>query len=79
MKVTLYTRQRCHLCEDAQRVIEAARARAEFEFERIDIDADPQLRRLYNDEAPVVAIDGKKAFKYWVTMEELLKKLSARS
>jgi glutaredoxin len=77
-KVTLYTRDRCCLCEDAKRVIEAARRHAAFEFEEIDIDTDPALRSLYNEEVPVIAINGRKAFKYRVEMQEFLKKLEAR-
>jgi len=75
--VTLYTRAGCHLCDDAKREIEAARARADFDYDERDIDADPELRRLYNEEVPVIAIDGRKAFKYRLTMSELLEKLAA--
>jgi hypothetical protein len=32
----------------------------------------------YNDEVPVIVIDGRKAFKYRVDRDELLKKLEAR-
>jgi len=77
-KVTLYTRAGCCLCDDAKLVLAAARTRAGFEFEEIDIDADANLRRLYNDEVPVIAINGRKAFKYKVTEADLLKKLEAR-
>ena len=79
MKVTLYTRSGCHLCDDAKQAIESARRRTPFDYEEFDIDSDPQLRRLYNEEVPVIAIDGKKAFKYRVTAAELLKILAARS
>jgi glutaredoxin len=78
-KVTLYTRKSCCLCDDAKRVIEAARERTRFELEETDIDSDSALRSLYNDEVPVIAIDGRKAFKYRVSLEELLKKLAART
>jgi len=76
--VTLYTRKGCCLCDDAKKIIAEARRRAEFVYEERDIDTDPELRRLYNDEVPVIAIDGAKAFKYRLTMNELLKKLKAR-
>jgi glutaredoxin len=76
--VTLYTRAGCHLCEDARQAILAARPRADFEYEERDIDASPELRRLYNEEVPVVAIDGRKAFKYRVDMTEFLKRLGRR-
>ena len=79
MRVTVYTRSGCHLCDEAKQVIESVRRRATFDYEEFDIDSDPQLRRLYNEEVPVIAIDGKKAFKYRVTPAELLRKLAARS
>ncbi|MGA3016267.1 MAG: glutaredoxin family protein [Bryobacteraceae bacterium] len=81
-RVTLYTRAGCHLCEEAKRVIEAARWRADFDYEEVDIDGDDsdrELRRRYNDEVPVIAINGVKAFKYRVEAKELLKKLEARA
>jgi glutaredoxin len=78
-RVTLYTRAGCCLCDDAKRVIHAARARAGFDYEERDIDADPELRRLYNEEVPVIAINGTKAFKYKVDMNEFLRRLAARS
>ena len=77
--VTLYTRAGCCLCDDAKRVVERARRHAAFDYEELDIDADPELRRLYNDEVPVIAINRVKAFKYKVDMQELLKKLAART
>lgn len=78
-KVTLYTRHGCCLCDEAKRVLESARKRSGFELEEVDIDNDDQLRRAYNDEVPVIAINGCKAFKYRVTEQELLKKLAARA
>ena len=77
--VTLYTRAGCCLCDDAKRVLTEARSRVAFDYEERDIDADPELLRRYNDEVPVVAINGVKAFKYKVDMKEFLKKLAARA
>ncbi len=79
MKVTLYTRRGCHLCDEAKQVIESVRQRHAFDYEECDIDSDPQMQRLYNEDVPVISIDGRKAFKYRVTAAELLKKLAARS
>jgi glutaredoxin len=78
-RVTLYTRAGCCLCEEAKQVLAAARGRAGFEFEEIDIDRHPEWLPLYNDEVPVIAIDGRKAFKYKVSMDEFLKRLAARA
>ena len=76
--VTLYTRAGCCLCDTAKEVIRAARCRAQFDFREIDIDTDSDLRREYNDEIPVISINGVKAFKYKVDLKEFLKKLAAR-
>jgi len=78
-QVTLYTRKGCCLCDDAKRVLESVRARAVFELLEVDIDTDAALRSRYNDEVPVIAINGRKAFKYRVRERELLKKLAARA
>jgi glutaredoxin len=78
-KVTLYTRKGCCLCDDAKQVLESVRGRAVFELYEVDIDTDAGLRNTYNDEVPVIAINGRKAFKYRVSERELLKKLAARA
>ena len=78
-RVTLYTRAGCCLCEEAKQVLRAARASAAFEFDEIDIDRHPEWLPLYNEEVPVIAIDGRKAFKYQVSMDEFLKRLAARA
>ena len=78
-KVTLFTRAGCCLCDDAKRVLAEARRRTTFDYEELDIDADPELHRLYNDEVPVIAINRVKAFKYRVDLAEFLKRLAARA
>jgi hypothetical protein len=67
------------LCDDAKKVLTEARRRAEFDYEEVDIDLDPELVRRYNDEVPVIAINQVKAFKYKVDRDEFLKKLAARA
>jgi glutaredoxin len=78
-EVILYTRRGCHLCDEAKEVIERLRKEAAFRFEQIDIDTDPALKDRYNDEVPVIFINGKKAFKYQVEPRQFLKRLSKRS
>ena len=78
-RVTLYTRAGCCLCGQAKQVLAAARERAAFEIEEIDIDRHPEWLPLYHDEVPVIAIDWRKAFKYKVDVDEFLKRLGARA
>jgi hypothetical protein len=46
-----------------------------YRWSEIDVDSDEQLRRKFNDEVPVVFIDGHKAFKYRMNEREFLQRL----
>ncbi len=74
--VTLYTRKGCCLCEEAKRVLLLARTRKPFDLEEVDIDLDLALRAEYNEEVPVVAVNGRKLFQYEVRIADFLKELA---
>ncbi len=76
-KVTLYTRKGCHLCEVVKESLVKLSRHGGFTWDEYDVDSDPNLRREYNDEVPVVFIDGRKAFKYHMNEQDFLRKLSA--
>jgi glutaredoxin len=56
--ITIYSRHGCHLCDDAQAVLESMREELNFEIEIINIDEDADLIKLYSDQVPVIHIDG---------------------
>jgi glutaredoxin len=56
--ITIYSRQGCHLCDDAQKTLESMREELNFEIVVIDIDQDAELLKLYSDQVPVIHIDG---------------------
>ena len=58
-KVTIYSRQGCHLCDDAFNTLESMREELNFEIDVINIDIDPELIKLYSDQVPVIHIDGE--------------------
>jgi glutaredoxin len=72
-KLILYSRQDCCLCDEMKAVIRAAALKVPLDLEEIDTDASTELREKFGDEAPVLFIDGRKAFKYRVTERELAK------
>jgi glutaredoxin len=78
MEVTLYTRHGCHLCDEVKAVLLRARRKADFTLRELDIDSDPALLAEYNDQVPVVTINGRKAFKYHLKEDEFLRVLNAR-
>lgn len=74
-RVVLYTRQGCHLCEDARELLR----RAGLEPELVDIDADPALRQQFTECVPVVEIDGQIRFRGRVNELLLRRLLNAKS
>jgi predicted thioredoxin/glutaredoxin len=59
LNVVLYTRQGCHLCDDAREVLETHGMLPKL----VDIDADPALREQFDTCVPAVEIDGKIRFR----------------
>lgn len=59
MKVVLYTRSGCHLCDRAESTLLDFRKQYCFGLEIIDIDRFSELYDLYNEIIPVVCIDEK--------------------
>ena len=57
--VTVYSRQGCHLCENAVNTLEGMRAELNFTIEVIYIDGKPELEKLYGHEVPVIHINGE--------------------
>ena len=67
--VTVYSRQGCHLCEDAVKTLEGMREELAFEIEIIYIDGNPELEKLYGNEVPVIHINGEHHDFYRVDPE----------
>jgi len=74
-QLTLYTRKECCLCEEMKRVVREVGTEVPLETEEIDVDGSPELKGTYGSEVPVLLINGRKAFKYRVTIRELKKRL----
>jgi hypothetical protein len=68
--VVFYTRPGCHLCEEAEREIDAAGCQGFYTFEKVNIDTDPDLVRRYGWDIPVITINGTAAFKHQLSSAE---------
>ncbi len=73
--VTLYTRERCHLCDVAKEALERARLALPFELCIVDLDheAPAEKRAAYDWDVPVVELDGRKIMKHRVDETRLLR------
>jgi glutaredoxin len=67
--VTLYISPGCHLCDRARDVLAEARDEIGFGLVEVDIAGDPELEARYREWLPVVEIDGRRRFTYFVQPE----------
>jgi glutaredoxin len=78
-RIVVYTREDCHLCDEAIETIEqvADAVSRPVDLETVDVDADPDLRERYGERVPYVTVDGRPAFKYRVDADDLRTTLTA--
>ncbi len=66
MKLTLYGKPGCCLCDEAKVAVAEVRAEIAFDLEEVDVSLDPRLHREYGERIPVVRVDGEGAFELGV-------------
>ena len=71
-RVTFYTRQGCHLCEEARAVVARVCAELGESFEEVDVDTDPDLQDRFDEEVPVTFVDGRQ-HDFWRVDEARLR------
>ncbi len=54
VRLTLYSRAYCGLCQDMLGALEALHAELYFDLEVLDVDSDPALERRWGDDVPVL-------------------------
>jgi len=54
VRLTLYGRRYCHLCEEMLSALESMRAEYEFEIDVVDVDMSETLERRYGELVPVL-------------------------
>src|ERR1700747_1764185 len=71
LELNLYTRPDGHLCDEAK--AQTAPRLAEFgaRLREVNIDADPELRELYNLDVPVIFLGDRKVAKHRVDSAQL--------
>jgi len=73
-RLTLYTREGCHLCEELLGELAPWAAARGATVEVVDVDADPATRRRYGHRIPVLLVDGEPAASAhvdWARLERL--------
>ncbi|MDX3758648.1 glutaredoxin family protein [Streptomyces mirabilis] len=70
--VTLIRKPGCHLCDDAQEVVEKVCGDLGVPWEHKDITEDEELHRAYWEQIPVVLVDGAQ-HTFWRVDEARLR------
>ena len=63
VRVTVYSRSDCPLCEKATAFLEAERRKLGFALGYVDIAGNPDLMRQFGEWVPVVEVAGKVRFR----------------
>ncbi|MBY0525431.1 MAG: glutaredoxin family protein [Gemmataceae bacterium] len=76
LRLIMFTRKGCHLCDDAWHLLEAARQKYGFLLESVDVDREAALLEKYGGKVPVIEVNGK--MRFWgrinrVLLERLLR------
>jgi glutaredoxin len=71
-RVTLYTRQGCHLCDDARAVVARVCEELGESFVEVDITTAEDLQARYGEEIPVTLVDGRQ-HEFWRVDETRLR------
>jgi glutaredoxin len=67
-RLTLISRDGCHLCEVAEQTLDRI---TPGQWERIDVESSIELERDYGDRVPVLLLDGRE-HGYWRVEEARL-------
>ncbi|NDD07629.1 MAG: glutaredoxin family protein [Actinobacteria bacterium] len=59
-KVVIFSRQNCHLCHEAEKIVREVLSEISFDLEVVNIDGNAELESLYGEEVPVTMINGAK-------------------
>ena len=75
-RVTLYSKPGCHLCEDAEVVIERVCADVGTSYDVVDISGSTELMTAYGEQIPVTFVDGRQ-HDFWRVDEGRLRRALA--
>ncbi len=73
--IVVYSKPDCCLCDEVKAQLRKLQERYAFEWREINILDDPAAHEEFKEEIPVVFIDGRKAFKYYLDESKFLRRL----
>jgi glutaredoxin len=71
LRVTLYTKAGCHLCDEAREHLDDLAADLELDLTEIDIRSDDALFERYRYRIPVIVVDGVERLEGQITLADV--------
>jgi len=71
IKVTLYTKPGCSLCETVEKTIRFVQKKHAFDFEKRNIEDDPIIYDKYRNDIPVILVNGQEIARHQLTAAAL--------
>ena len=68
-RLTVLSREYCHLCHQMIAELEKFRARHDFEIEVVDVDRHPALEEKWGDKVPVLRDGEREICHYFLDLE----------
>lgn len=78
LRLELYSRPGCHLCDSLRVLCERLSGEFPLQLAEVNIETDPGLLARYDQEVPVLFVNGRKAVKYRTTEAALRRLLQRR-
>ena len=70
LRLVLYSRSYCHLCQDMLTALESLRYEFDFRVTEIDVDSDPAAEQKYDELVPVLTdASGRELCHYYLDMD----------
>ena len=77
--ITLYTRNRCPLCDKAKATLDELKQEWDFRLEEIDIETSDDLTERYGLMIPVVHLDGEEVGFGFVNKFDIRNRLQGKN
>jgi glutaredoxin len=71
LRVILYTKAGCHLCDEAREHLDDLAADLDFDLTEIDIRSDDALFERYRYRIPVIVVDGVERLEGQITLADV--------
>ena len=72
VKLTLYTRTGCHLCEDMEQMLQELATEYEFVIDSVTIEDKPHLQHRYGTKVPVLTYGDVEICHYYLDRVALM-------